>query len=55
LEKLVLLDGELTVQDQLGFLAIGERILTLRISCNVVDGNAIIFQENCDYLRIVDA
>ena len=51
-ESLVLQDGELIVLDQQEYLVIGERTLTVRISCSVVAGNATIFQENSGFLRI---
>jgi hypothetical protein len=50
----VLQDGELIVRDQQEYLVIGERILTARISFNVVAGNVITFQESFDYLRIAN-
>jgi hypothetical protein len=54
LENQVLQDGELIVLDQQEYLVIGKRILTARISFSVVAGNVITFQENFDYLRIVN-
>ena len=49
---MVLLDGDLTVLDQQEYLVIGKTILTVRISYSVDVGNATMFEESLDFVRL---